>query len=354
MRLGDARIGYAGYSRDFSAPGDRRRFAAYARIKGVPIEYAELNQDYDLAYVTYSSDLPGWIARRRREGDRLKLVLELVDAYFAETGLARRLLKGSGRFALGTDSRFSPDLRRTLFSACKVADAVICSTVEQQEFISRFNPNVFVSFDYFEDELGHPKADYSRSGKLRIVWEGQSTTLPNLQVIREPLNDLKDKVELHVVTDPIIHRFFGRFGGYPAMDALKRIECETHFHRWDRSTFSRNVTACDVAVIPINRSNALWWGKPENKLVLLWQLGMPVLTTATPVYRRVMDSAGADMTCSSTIAWGEQLERLICSSAAELGAIGCKARKYATSAYSRDEFVNRFDSALASIGFGVD
>ena len=41
-----------------------------------------------------------------------------------------------------------------------------------------------------------------RSGKLRVVWEGQSTTLPNLQVIREPLNDLRDKVELHVVTDP--------------------------------------------------------------------------------------------------------------------------------------------------------
>ena len=42
MRLADARIGYAGYSRDFCAPGDRRRFAAYARLKGVPIEYAEL------------------------------------------------------------------------------------------------------------------------------------------------------------------------------------------------------------------------------------------------------------------------------------------------------------------------
>lgn len=354
MRLGDARIGYAGYSRDFSAPGDRRRFAAYARIRGVPIEHAEVSRDYDLAYVTYSSDLPGWIARRRREGGRLKLVFELVDAYFTETGLVRRHLKGSGRFVLGTDSRFSPDLRRTLVSACEAADAVICSTVEQQELIRRFNPNVFVSFDHFEDELGPPKADYTRSGKLRIVWEGQSTTLTNLQVIREPLNDLKDKVELHVVTDPMIHRFFGRFGGYPAMDALKGIECETHFHCWDRSTFSRKITTCDVAVIPINRSNALWWGKPENKLVLLWQLGMPVLTTATPVYRRVMDSAEADMTCSSIIAWGEQLERLMSSSAAELGAIGRKVRKYATSAYSRDEFLNRFDAAFASIGLSID
>ena len=45
MKLHNARIGYAGYSRDFSVPGDRRRFAAYARMKGLPIEYAELSRE---------------------------------------------------------------------------------------------------------------------------------------------------------------------------------------------------------------------------------------------------------------------------------------------------------------------
>ncbi|HEX6741462.1 MAG TPA: hypothetical protein VF079_06675 [Sphingomicrobium sp.] len=351
MKLADARIGYAGYSRDFSVPGDRRRFAAYARMKGLQIEHAELGRPYDLAYVTYSSDLPGWIARKRRDGDRLKLVFELVDAYFNQTNLVRRLLKGSGRYLLGTESRLSPDLRRTLIRACAAADAVICSTDEQRETIRRYNPNVFLSFDHFADELGPPKADYRRSGKLRLVWEGQSTTLPNLQVIREPLNDLRDKVELHVVTDPLIHRYFGRFITYPAMAALKGIECDKHFHRWDRASFSSDVTACDVAVVPIERSNALWWGKPENKLVLLWQLGMPVLTTATPVYRRVMESAGLDMSCASAGQWGEQLERLIAADAPGLEAVGGQGRGFAERAHSQEEFVSRFDQAFTAIGF---
>lgn len=350
MRLRDARIGYAGYSRDFSVPGDRRRFAAYARLNELSIEYADLSRDYDLAYVTYSSDLPGWVARKRREGDRLKLVFELIDAYFTETGFARRLLKGNARYLLGTDSRLSPDLRRTLMEACEVADVVICSTKEQRETIGRYNANVFTSFDYFGDELGAPKPDYSRSGKLRIAWEGLSTTLPNLQVIREPLNDLRDKVKLHIVTDPVIHRFFGRFGAYPAMDALKGIECDKQFHRWERATFSKLITDCDIAVIPIDQSNALWWAKPENKLVLLWQLGMPVLTTATPVYRRVMDAAGFDMSCASPQQWSEQLERLINSSSAELAAVGYRCREFAGTAYSKDEFLKRFDAAFASIG----
>jgi hypothetical protein len=242
VKLVDARIGYAGYSRDFAAPGDRRRFAAYARLRGLPIERAE---------------------------------------------------------------------------------------------------------------LGPPKQDYARSAKLRIVWEGQTTTLPNLQVIREPLNDLRDRVELHVVTDPVIHRYFARFVSYPSMRALDGIECDKHFHRWNRETFSRHVTACDAAVIPIERANALWWGKPENKLVLLWQLGMPVLTTATPVYRRVMEAAAVDMSCATAAEWGGQLERLTVADASELERIGTRCRGFAEQTYSTEEFLNRFDAAFAAVGFEV-
>jgi len=277
-------------------------------------------------------------------------VFELIDAYFTETGVARRYLKGTARRLLGTDSRWSPDLRRTLIGVCEAADAVICSTEEQRETIRRYNPNTFISFDHFGDELGPPKADYRRSGKLRIVWEGQSTTLPNLQVIREPLNDLRDKVELHVVTDPVIHRYFGRFGTYLAMDALKGIECNQHFHPWQRETFSRLVTACDLAIIPIDRSNALWWGKPENKLVLLWQRGMPVLTTATPVYRRAMEAAGVDMACATPAEWGVQLERLIGAEDADRQQIGSQCRAFGERTYSAGEFVRRFDDAFAAIG----
>lgn len=350
MKLGDARIGYAGYSRDFRVPGDRRRFAAYARLKGIALEYAEIDRPYDLAYVTYSSDLPGWTARKRREGDRFKLVFELIDSYFTQTSWARRLMKGTARRLLGTDSRLSPDLQRTLIAACRAADAVICSTEEQREVIRRYNPNVFISFDHFADELGPPKQDYGRSGKLKLVWEGQSTTLPNLQIIREPLNDLRDQIELHVVTDPVIHRYFGRFGTYPSIEALKGIECDLRFHRWERDTFSRLVTACDAAVIPIDRTNPLWWGKPENKLVLLWQLGMPVLTSATPVYQRAMSAAGVDMTSANNSDWRRKLEALVAAAPDEMKRRAASCRAHAEAAYSRDEFVRRFDETFASVG----
>lgn len=349
--LREARIGYAGYSADFRHPGDRRRFSAYAEQKGLAYERADISRDYDLVIVTHNGDISGWTERKRREGDRLKFVFELVDSYFVHTSPGRRFIKGIARRLLGTESRLSPDFLKTLIRACEAADAVICSTVEQQETIRRYNPNVFRSFDFFGGDLGSPKTDYTRGEKLRIVWEGQSTTLPNLQVIREPLNDLKDRIELHVVTDPLIYRHLGRFRPYPAMDALKGIECPKIFREWKKDDFSDRIVAADLAVIPIYEPNRLWWGKPENKLVLLWQLGMPVLTTATPVYRRTMAEAGLDMVCEDLADWGAKLERMIAAPAGELAAIGGKARAHALSAYSKEQFQARFDAVFQAVGF---
>lgn len=351
MKLSEARIGYAGYSADFGHPGDRRRFSAYAAHKRLGYERADIGRDYDVVLVTHNGDISGWTERKRREGERLKLVFELVDSYFVHTNPIRRYLKGSLRYALGTERRLSPDFMKTIVRACEAADAVLCSTLEQQETIRRYNPNVFLSFDWFGGDLGRPKADYSRGERLRIVWEGQSTTLPNLQAIREPLNDLRDRIELHVVTDRLIYRHFGRFSPYPAMRALDGIECGKVFHEWNRESFWRHVTDADLAVIPIVKDNPLWYGKPENKLVLLWQLGMPVLAASTPAYERAMASAGLEMACRSPAEWGEKLEAMAEAPAAKLEEIGTRARAFAASAYSKKEFAARFDRVFEAIGF---
>jgi hypothetical protein len=351
MRLADARIGYAGYSADFSQPGDRRRFSAYAQMRGLVYERAAIERDYDLVVVTHGGDLPGWTARKQREGQRLKFVFELIDTYFADTSLPRRLLKGAARYALGIDSRPSPDFLKTLIHACEGADSVICSTIEQQETIRRYNPNVHVSFDWFGGDLRSVKRDYRRAGKLRIVWEGQSTTLSNLRVIREVLNELKELVELHVITDRVTYRHLGRFAPYPSMDTLRGFECPIFFHEWRKETFCAHIAAADVAVIPIEEANPVFRGKPENKLILFWQLGLPVLTTATPAYTRTMARAGLDMACTTLADWKGKLDKLILARGQTLESLGEKCKTFASEAYSAEQFQSRFDAAFKSVGF---
>lgn len=351
MNLRDARIGYDGYSPDLRGPGDRRRFCAYGAHRRIPYERADPRRDYDLVLVTHNGDIPGWTERKRRDEDSLRFVFELVDSYFTQTNLARRLLKGSARFALGTDSRLSPDFLRTLVRACEAADAVICSTDEQRETILKYNRNTFISFDYFGDEIGPRKERYERSGKFRVVWEGQSTTLRNIQSIRGVLDDLRDRITLHVVTDPMIHRYFGRFGPHPSADALRGIECEIVFYPWRRESFSNHIIAADLAIIPIDTSNAFARGKPENKLIMLWQLGMPVLASATPAYARAMRAAGVDMLCATPGEWRAQFERMIAAPPSELERTGMGCRTFVDSAYSKEEFLKRFDAAFAAAGF---
>lgn len=352
-RLSDAGIGYASYSRDFSGPGDRRRFSAYARQRGLTYEYPDLKRDYDLVVITQNADLTGWTARKRREGDRLRLVMDLVDPYFEQKRLDERLLKGIGRYLEGRDSRLSPDFLRTLKEVCRAADGVICSTPEQRETILEHNPNVEISFDWFDDELGAPKRDFVRNGRLKLVWEGQAGTLRGIQTLRGPLNALKDKVELHVVTDPSVPRWYGRLGTLRATELLAGIECPVRFTPWQKETFSGHITAADLALIPMAFSHPMFALKPENKLVLLWKLGMPVLTASTPAYRRAMGAAGLDLICETEREWTERLAALAEAPADTLAELARRGHDHALGAYGEAAFRAPFDRMFSSVGFGI-
>jgi hypothetical protein len=352
-RLDGVRIGYGGYSPDFSAPGDRRRFGAYARQCGLAFEYPRLDRDYDLVILTQNADLTGWAARKRREGDRFRLVFDLVDAYFEQARIDVRLLKGIGRYLEGRDSRLSPDFRRTLETMCRASDAVLCSTLEQRQTILAYNPNVELSFDWLDDELAPPKTAFRRDGRLKLVWEGQAGTLRSMQTLRESLNALKEKIELHVVTDPSSPRWYGRLGTVTPHETLAGIECPIFLHIWNKASFSENITAADLAVIPMDVSIPMFRAKPENKLVLFWKLGMPALVGPTPAYRRAMSEAGLDMVCETEADWTANLHALASASSRDLAELAQRGRLHAVRTYNAEAFRAPFDRIFAKVGFTV-
>lgn len=351
MRLADAKIGYSGYSADGGAPGDRRRFIAWAKQRDLAFEPAQLQGDYDVVYLTHHSDLTGWLHRRRSGGTRARFIFELVDSYFTQDHPISRRVKGLARRVLGVESRLSLDFLRTLERASAASEAVLCSTEEQAAAIRRFNDNVFVSFDHFGAELPAPKQSYRREGRLRIGWEGQAVTLSNVNVIAPVLNALGDRVELHVVTDPTTRRHMGRFGTRLATEILAPITVPKVFHSWRKDTFAEHLKACDVVVIPIDTASAMMRGKPENKLVLLWKLGLPVLVSGSPAYRRTMEAAGVDMVCESLEDWRAALERIAALDVDRLATLAERARSFAETTYSDEHFRAPFDRAFAAAGF---
>ena len=87
------RIAYGGMSANFSAPGDRRRFAGYAQRNGVNIISVKSDETVaDAALITLGSDLSNW--KMIKDKHRI-LILDIVDSYLLESRFSyKRNLRG--------------------------------------------------------------------------------------------------------------------------------------------------------------------------------------------------------------------------------------------------------------------
>ena len=66
-----------------------------------------------------------------------------------------------------------------------------------------------------------------------------------------------------------------------------------------------------MAVIPIDLSFPLQYLKPENRLLIMWRLGLPCLTSSSPAYMRVAVAANTDSICSSPEEWRVKMARIL-------------------------------------------
>lgn len=342
------RIGYVPYSTSLQAPGDRRRFAYYASKRGLAFEIADPSREYDLVVLSSRADISLW---SRYPGG--KLVYDLIDSYLA---IPRTDLKGQLRGLFKFLSRQSRYLQldhwKAIAQMCSRADAVICSTDEQRRDIERYCPNVHVILDAHMGVARVTKTDYAAQPPFRLVWEGLPQTLGSLAVLRPALEALRERfaVEMHVVTDPTFFRYLGRYGKADTQSELDRVLPGARLHVWDEAVTADVICSCDVAVIPLPLDDPFAAGKPENKLLLFWRLGMPVVTSPTPAYTRAMRAAGVELLAGDVAGWASTLERLFTDEALRRHA-GTAGRAYTEREFSEAALLSRWDAVFARLGF---
>jgi glycosyltransferase involved in cell wall biosynthesis len=349
-QLGTLKVGYTAYSDDYSMPSDRRRFIGYIKHRGITIEEADLNKDYDVVFLTYVGDLPRWIEKKKREKDKFKLIFELQDFYLAEPFSFKSVFRGLAKYVTGGTSKLYLDYKSLLKEACRVADAVVCTSEEQKSAILTYNSNVHICLDYFEDEIQTIKSDYSfKSEKLKLVWEGQAGTLSNLLVIKDVLNDLKEEVELHVITDLSYYKYANKYGKTDSTKILKNIKCDKYFYNWEKAHFNKQIIDCDLAIIPIDLGNGLQNGKPENKLILFWLMGMPVLASSTPAYQRIMEKSDTNLSMKTGQDWHRQIVSYKRLAEDDREQLGSKCYQFSKQNYSRECIGEMWDKVLSSL-----
>jgi len=346
-------IGYAPYNIDCTSPGDRRRFIFYANEKKIKFNLADPLEYYDVIYITYGSDLSYWL-KYKKENPNVKLVFELIDSYLLEKTSLLTILRGFIRYISGKESFFYFNYNKLLNKFLVVADAVVCSTYAQKLEILKYNKNVHISLDYFSDDINFHKTQANNNiKKIKLVWEGQAYTVENLLLINSVLEKLKNKIELHIITDPII-KFPFKIFNRKTKNILKSLACQYYIHDWNRIDFCKIISICDLAIIPISYNNSMMWNKPENKLLLFWEIGIPTLVTNTPAYQHVMTIADLKFCCATSDEWIEKIENYIISSIEDKKIAIQKSNFYIQENHNKELILKKWDNIFDSLQNTLD
>jgi hypothetical protein len=289
-------IGYVPYSQDLQHPGDRRRIKILADLAGIEIRVENL-VDSDVLILSNSCNFSKYIRKYN-----CPIIIDLVDSYLAERP---RFLEDLGRNFLrslnGTSSlRF---LRYTshLKYACQNADAVVVATVEQSKFIEDLNTNVHIIIDdQSEMFLERDNCDEVIANERKFLfWEGLGYTLKHFKSISIELERflLTNNFHLKLLTNVKFHRWGGFLGTVNTHDLVREI-----FPRawknievipWSVEATKEAAKLSTLGIIPISLDDKFAMFKPENKLVSMWAMGLPVLCTPTNAYLRVAQDINA-------------------------------------------------------------
>jgi glycosyltransferase involved in cell wall biosynthesis len=341
------KIGYVPYSSSLDMPGDRRRFVFYAETKGLTFEIADPSKKYDVVVLSERADLSVWSRYRHA-----KIVFDLIDSYLAiPQSDVRGLLRGVSKFAFRQTKYLHFNYKKLIQRMCAQAAAVICTTQEQAAEIGALCSNTHIVLDAHRMVLQDAaKTNYQANQPFRIVWEGLPHTLASLGVIDATIAKLAQtqSIEWHIVTDPVSFRFLGSHGKVKTEKILAKYKSRMIFHRWNEDTVAAIIKSCDLAVIPLNMNDPFSMGKPENKLLLFWRMGMPVVTSATPAYRRAMMKAGVDMYCVSDSEWATKLTECI-KNEEYRKAMAMKGEAIAREQYSEQATLLAWDEVFRSI-----
>jgi hypothetical protein len=309
------KIGYVPYSQDLNHPGDRRRLKITSDIEGIEIEIQNL-VNLDVLVLSNSSNFSKYLEK----GD-CPIIIDLVDAYLAERpafyrDFGRNLL----RTINGTSSLKFLRYTSHLKYACKNADAVIVATIEQANFVKEFNQNIHVIVDDQSEMLSNQ--DFVREKPLPdqksyLFWEGLGYTLKHFKSISKELEDflISNNYYLKLLTNQKFHRWGGFLGTSNSEKIIRKI-----FPRaWDKIEIlpwsiegtKRAAESSILGIIPLTKNDKFAMFKPENKLISMWAMGIPVLCSPSAAYSRVaQDIKMPIMLCDET--WLESL-RLITS-----------------------------------------
>jgi len=345
------RIGYWPLSPNLGSPGDRRRLAFWATARGHSV-VTDLDQSVDVIVASENADFKSKYFKQ----NQVPVIFDLVDAYLSPLDPIDDLARGMAKRVTGQISGRLKPFSRHVKDFCVTANAVICSSAEQEELIKQYNSNTHVILDSHDEIPFVNPRDFPHkiTNKHRILWEGQPATIRGIKFISEVIMDIAGTIpiELDFVTDQKYSQFLNKYIERDTLNLLKKdlgkIAYLAKIVAWSPENLLTTAMKSSLAVIPLDLSIPIQRLKPENRLFIMWRLGLPCLTSPSPAYARVAQHSGVNVVCNDTNDWHTNIERLITDPNYARNEI-LAGQRYLRENHNRSIILKKWDTAFESV-----
>ena len=344
------KIGYVPNSGDLGHPADRRRIVYWARKRGHEITL-DLSTNHDVIVLSGRADLTKW-----SELDvRPPLILDLVDGYLGDELFWRDWLRGAGKVLTGQNSGRIRPFRKIVGEACQLAQAVICETSEQKETILPFCTNTHAILDFHEEFPMLPFRPETQSDKFpSLMWEGLPFTAKGLLQLEKAFTEISRSypISLEMVTDLLYPLFLGRYFKQDTRKIMQRVPeilgKQFRITEWKIEAVVDAAQRSHLAVLPLDPSGTLNPLKAENRLLMMWRIGLPTLVSPSLAYTRVMQATEIDGVCHSPEEWKEKILVLMNSVKLREEWVN-RGQQYIRDTHSEEHVMSAWDNLIDSV-----
>ena len=180
------------------------------------------------------------------------------------------------------------------------------------------------------------------------LWEGMPYTLDAIRELKLAFEEIED-LGMNVVSDREFFRILGRYFPMSTEKLIGRClnghESRISLASWTQENLVRLAQDSSIAVLPIDMQDPIQVYKAENRLLIMWRLGLPCLVSPTLAYSRVMNSIGENLICNSTVEWLNKIT-LLRDSDGHRYEIVEKGQQYLRDFHSSEILLNKWDSLI--------
>ena len=351
--------GYAyvrGKNQAWDHPAHKRRFPRYARRNDIRFsDYLSDKISREINILSPAADITFW--RNEAGKNDMKLVFDANDPFLlSDESSLKDKLRGTFKFLTGRQKYLELSYRDSYRKICEVADLVVVGHRAQADLLKEVAKKVVLIPDYGIESPVQVKKDFNlcEEKTVNIFWEGLGSSFLPFDLLEEIFKPILSEYNFvfHFVTDLSFFKYGDAIRKVHTQDLCRNLAPtlfkQFRFYQWSEYMMNRIAISCDIAVIPLPLDHSMNYWKPENKLIHMWRMCLPTITSPIPSYERAFAESGSTLCPADIESWRETILELA-SSECLRKRYGSMGHKYACQSYDDQSIDKRWRNCLVDL-----